>query len=94
MNFHHHGHFGGGATPLLENLATQQRMKMDFLSPRGLAATTSKARDSPPKLLVKGWVLTRFFVDNKNDKTAWPHEDVSVSAATTPTPKPTGVTAA
>ncbi|KAF1779119.1 hypothetical protein GQ600_6440 [Phytophthora cactorum] len=68
---------------------SQQRMKMDFLSPRGLAAHNFQARDSPPKLLVKGWVLTRFFVDNKNDKTRGHMKTSSVSAATTPT-QPTG----
>ncbi|KAG3079263.1 hypothetical protein PI124_g18521 [Phytophthora idaei] len=135
MNFHHHGHFGGGATPLLENLGnvfehnqnnannaprnhmaamaaaaavhgnSQQRMKMDFLSPRGLAAHNFQSQGFPTQTSGEGMgshagpsgssdYAAQFFVDNKNDKTRGHMKTSSVSAATTPTPKPTGVTAA
>ncbi|KAG6958329.1 hypothetical protein JG688_00010558 [Phytophthora aleatoria] len=135
MNFHHHGHFGGCATPLLENLGnvfehnqnnqnnannaprnhmaamaaaaavhgnSQQRMKMDFLSPRGLAAHNFQSQGFPTQTSGEGMgshagssdYAAQFFVDNKNDKTRGHMKTSSVSAATTPTPKPTGVTAA
>ncbi|KAF1777001.1 hypothetical protein GQ600_23761 [Phytophthora cactorum] len=128
MNFHHHGHFGGGATPLLENLGnvfehnqnnqnnannaprnhmaamaaaaavhgnSQQRMKMDFLSPRGLAAHNFQSQGFPTQTSGEG-MGSHAGPSGSSDyaPNAWPHEDVSVSAATTPTPKPTGVTAA
>ncbi|KAG1692536.1 hypothetical protein DVH05_025288 [Phytophthora capsici] len=135
MSFHHNGQFGGGTTPLLENLGNvfehnqnnqnnanngprnhmaamaaaaavhgngQQRMKMDFLSPRGLAAHNFQSQGFPTSsndamgasAAGSSDYAAQFFADNKNDKARGPMKTSSVSAATTPTPKPTGVTAA
>ncbi|GMF24345.1 unnamed protein product [Phytophthora lilii] len=85
---------------------TQQRMKMDFLSPRGLAAHNFQSTGFPTSTSTSEGMSTgatpsgssdyaaQFFADNKNDKARGPMKTSSVSAATTPTPKPTGVTAA
>ncbi|KAG6572576.1 WRKY transcription factor 19 [Phytophthora cinnamomi] len=75
----------------------QQRMKMDFLSPRGLAAHNFQSAGFPASTsdgpAPSGDYAAQFFADSKNDK-ARGMKTSSVSAATTPTPKPTGVTAA
>ncbi|CEG38879.1 uncharacterized protein PHALS_08926 [Plasmopara halstedii] len=122
MTFHANTHFGGGATPLLENLGNvfehattgnlprnhmttmhshgPQRMKMDFLSPRGFAAHNFQTQGFPTSTSVGDMntgssdYAAQFFVDHKNDKNRSHMKTSSVSAATTPTPKPTGVTAA
>ncbi|EGZ09060.1 hypothetical protein PHYSODRAFT_362036 [Phytophthora sojae] len=79
----------------------QQRMKMDFLSPRGLAAHNFQSTGFPTSTTSEGMsaassgdYAAQFFADNKNDKARGPMKTSSVSVATTPTPKPTGVTAA
>ncbi|GMF26687.1 unnamed protein product [Phytophthora fragariaefolia] len=81
----------------------QQRMKMDFLSPRGLAAHNFQSTGFPTSTTSDGMnagaapqgdYAAQFFADNKNDKARGHMKTSSVSAATTPTPKPTGVTAA
>ncbi|KAE8982339.1 hypothetical protein PR003_g12398 [Phytophthora rubi] len=80
-----------------------QRMKMDFLSPRGLAAHNFQSAGFPTSTTSEGMssgagpsgdYAAQFFADNKNDKARGPMKTSSVSVATTPTPKPTGVTAA
>jgi hypothetical protein len=81
----------------------QQRMKMDFLSPRGLAAHNFQSAGFPTSTTSEGMAngatpsgstdyAAQFFADSKNDKRSM--KTSSVSAATTPTAKPTGVTAA
>ncbi|RLN94267.1 hypothetical protein BBJ28_00006989 [Nothophytophthora sp. Chile5] len=92
-----------GGTP-----AHMQRMKMDFLSPRG-AANHGYEGGYPSSSAVAGSegmstaatpsgssdYAAQFFADNnKNDKARGAMKSSAVSAATTPTPKPTGVTAA
>lgn len=83
-----------------------QRLKMDFLSPRGLAAhnfesagyptatTTSEGMSSTANPSGPSDYTAQFFADSKNDKSHNQMKSSAVSAATTPTPKPTGVTAA
>ncbi|TDH66326.1 hypothetical protein CCR75_008376 [Bremia lactucae] len=81
-----------------------QRMKMDFLSPRGLAAhnfhsqgfPTSTSGDTLNLSSMSGSsdYSAQFFVDNKVEKVRNHMKTSSVAVATTPTPKPTGVTAA
>ncbi|KAI9908891.1 hypothetical protein PsorP6_014974 [Peronosclerospora sorghi] len=83
-----------------------QRMKMDFLSPRGLAAHNFQSTGFPTSTFTSEGMGTgvlasgatdytaQFFADPKNDKVRGHMKASSVSAAATPTPKPTGVTAA
>ncbi|CAH0476895.1 unnamed protein product [Peronospora belbahrii] len=86
--------------------SSQQRMKMDFLSPRGLAAHNFQSTGFPTSTSHSEGMSTgitsssstdyaaQFFADTKNDKTRGRIKSSSVAATTTPTPKPTGVTAA
>ncbi|RLN49708.1 hypothetical protein BBJ28_00005033 [Nothophytophthora sp. Chile5] len=92
-----------GGTP-----AHVQRMKMDFLSPRGSAnhgyeggypssSAVGGSEGMPTAATPSGSsdYAAQFFADNnKNDKARGAMKSSAVSAASTPTPKPTGVTAA
>ncbi|CAI5714801.1 unnamed protein product [Peronospora effusa] len=110
----HHNHSNNGPRSHMAAMAAaaavhgsgHQRMKMDFLSPRGLAAhnfqstgfptSTSASEGMSSGITSSGTTdyAAQFFADNKNDKGRGHMKSSSVSAATTATPKPTGVTAA
>ncbi|RLN48652.1 hypothetical protein BBJ29_009001 [Phytophthora kernoviae] len=111
--FDHANHMNNNRNPIAAMAAAAavhntgaQRLKMDFLSPRGLAAhnfesagyptttTTSEGLSSTATLSGSSDYAAQFFADNKNDKTRGAMKSSAVSAATTPTHKPTGVTAA
>uniref|UniRef100_M4BU29 WRKY transcription factor 19 n=1 Tax=Hyaloperonospora arabidopsidis (strain Emoy2) TaxID=559515 RepID=M4BU29_HYAAE len=84
----------------------QQRMKMDFLSPRGLVShsfqsvgfptstSASEGMSSSATSSATTDYAAQFFADTKSDKVRGHLKTSSVSAATAATPKPTGVTAA
>ncbi|KAL4145136.1 hypothetical protein PRNP1_012809 [Phytophthora ramorum] len=105
-NQQHHArsHMAAMAAAAAVHGGGQQRMKMDFLSPRGLAAHNFQSAGFPTTSTSDGLAggapagssdyAAQFFADSKNDKARGPMKTSSVSAATTPTPKPTGVTAA
>ncbi|KAG7392461.1 hypothetical protein PHYBOEH_006358 [Phytophthora boehmeriae] len=111
--FDHANHANNNRNPIAAMAAAAavhnngaQRLKMDFLSPRGLAAhnfesagyptntTTSEGLSSTATASGSSDYAAQFFADNKNDKARGAMKSSAVSAATTPTPKPTGVTAA
>ncbi|CAI5739082.1 unnamed protein product [Hyaloperonospora brassicae] len=108
----HHGsnssrnHMAAIAAAAAVHNSGQQRMKMDFLSPRGLASHSFQSTGFPTSTSVHDGMgstapssastdyAAQFFADNKSDKVRGHMKTSSVSAATAATPKPTGVTAA